>query len=94
LLHCCYHRNCPKACRFSFAASIRRIRFTDAADGLIQQFRYNALGHRIRWQYDVNADSATDSSDPWYSFAYDEKWRIVATYRAGRPCRAGRFVVY
>jgi RHS repeat-associated protein len=43
-------------------------------------YRYNGLGHRIMWQYDVNANESFDDEERYY-FCYDERWRVVATYR-------------
>ncbi|MBK9189248.1 MAG: hypothetical protein IPM33_09870 [Phycisphaerales bacterium] len=48
---------------------------------LISEHTYNALGFRVGWHYDANADAAVDGDDPWYWFAYDDQWRIVATFR-------------
>ncbi len=55
-----------------------------STEALVVEYTYNGLGHRIGWHYDVDADGAVEntSDDPWYYFAYDESWRIVATYRA------------
>jgi hypothetical protein len=43
---------------------------------VVQEFRYNGLGHRIGWHYDTTRngggapDGTTDSYDPWYYFQY------------------------
>ena len=47
----------------------------------VSEYKYNGLGFRIGWHYDADTDSDVDGSDPWYWFFYDERWRIVATYR-------------
>ena len=46
------------------------------------------LGFRVSWHYDVIDDGTTglpdgvaDAYDPWYFFAYDDGWRLLATYR-------------
>jgi RHS repeat-associated protein len=50
---------------------------------LVSEYRYNGLGHRIGWHYDVDADGTVESNtdDPWFLFVYDDQWRIVNTYR-------------
>jgi len=47
----------------------------------VAEYKYNGLGYRIGWHYDVDVDADVDGSDPWYYFLYDERWRIVATFR-------------
>ena len=61
----------------------------DQSDNLVAEYTYNGLGHRIGWHYDVTDDGTTgqpdlvvDADDPWFHFVYDDRWRIVATYRA------------
>jgi len=49
---------------------------------LVEEYTYNGLGHRVGWHYDVDADGTVDGDDPWYFFAYDESWRMLATFRA------------
>jgi RHS repeat-associated protein len=57
---------------------------------LVAEYRYNALGFKIAWHYDTmttgtpptpGPDGAVTSADPWYFFCFDERWRIVATFR-------------
>ncbi len=57
---------------------------TTVSPRLVAEYRYNGLGHRIGWHYDVDADGTVESTsdDPWYYFAYDDLWRIVATFRS------------
>jgi RHS repeat-associated protein len=43
-------------------------------------YRYNGLGYRIQWQYDENINFTLSSSERFY-FLYDDRWRIVATFR-------------
>ncbi len=52
---------------------------------LVAEYRYNGLGYRIGWHYDVDTDGTVEDppgsgSDPWMYFAYDERWRIVAMF--------------
>ncbi len=57
-------------------------------DALIAEYRSNGLGFRIASHTDVTDDGTTgdpdgvvDGDDPWFYFAYDERWRVVATFR-------------
>jgi YD repeat-containing protein len=50
-------------------------------DTLLAAYRYNGLNQRITWHYDADEDGDTDGSDPVYHFCYDDKWRIVGTWR-------------
>jgi RHS repeat-associated protein len=50
---------------------------------LVAEYKYNGLGYRIGWHYDTDADGTVESNtdDPWYLFVYDERWRVLNTYR-------------
>ncbi|MBX3403604.1 MAG: hypothetical protein KF699_09370 [Phycisphaeraceae bacterium] len=48
---------------------------------LVAAYRYNGLNQRITWHYDADEDADVDGSDPVYHFCYDDKWRIVGTWR-------------
>lgn len=64
------------------------------SNNLVAEYRYNGLGYRIGWHYDANASGAVDGSDPWYYFAYDERWRPVATYRGSDTSPKEQFVFH
>jgi len=49
--------------------------------GRIAEYKYNGLGQRIGWHYDVTGDNDVTNSDPWYWFILDDRWRVVSTYR-------------
>jgi RHS repeat-associated protein len=72
---------------YKYDAFGRLIEVRSKAGGtpLVAEYRYNGLGYRIGWHYDADADGSVESGspgdDPWYWFAYDEKWRVVATFR-------------
>ena len=53
-----------------------------STNALVEEYTYNGLGYRISFQADSDADGDVDGSDLVYSFAYDERWRIVATFLA------------
>lgn len=58
---------------------------------MVAAYTYNGLGMstgwRIGWRFvtggDADADADVDGSDPWCSFAMDDRWRMVATFRDG-----------
>ncbi|MBK8180823.1 MAG: hypothetical protein IPK67_18410 [Planctomycetes bacterium] len=60
---------------------------------LVAEYRYNGLGYRVGEHWDVNASGLpVDGSDPCYYSAYDERWRMVATYRSSDTDPKERFV--
>ncbi|MCI0456510.1 MAG: RHS repeat protein, partial [Gemmataceae bacterium] len=59
---------------------LRQVKNT-SNQNLVAEYRYNGLGHRIGWRYDVDGLNGLDANDPWFYFAYDERWRMVATFR-------------
>jgi RHS repeat-associated protein len=48
---------------------------------LKSEFKYNGLGYRISTHQDTDTDGDVDGDDKWFHFAYDEGWRMVATFR-------------
>jgi hypothetical protein len=50
-------------------------------DALVSEYKYNALGYRIRWTYDTDADGDVDASDQTYNLTYNERWQQVAVFR-------------
>ncbi|RMH67694.1 MAG: hypothetical protein D6685_03195, partial [Bacteroidetes bacterium] len=70
-----------------------------STSALVSEYRYNGLGFRIGWHYDVTddgttgeADGVVDANDPWFFFCYDDTWRIVATFRDDDANPKGVFV--
>ena len=59
---------------------------------LVAEYRYNGLGYRIAVHEDTDTDSDVDGSDLWFYSAYDERWRMVATYRSSDTDPKERFV--
>ena len=58
----------------------------DQSDALVEEFKYNGLGQRIGWHYNVDGDRngvEINSDDPWFWFVHDDQWRIVGTHREG-----------
>ncbi len=73
---------------------LRKVKTRDATPRLVAEYTYSGLGYRIGWHYDVDADNMVEDTadDPWYFFAYDERWRIVATYRSSDTSPKEQFV--
>ncbi len=59
---------------------LRKVKNT-SNQNLIAEYWYNGLGFRITFHADATGNGATDGSDPKYHLIYDERWRLVATYR-------------
>jgi len=59
----------------------------------LAKYRYNGLGYRIMWQYDANSNGSLTTSERYY-FAYDERWRMLATYRDQDSNPKERFVYH
>ena len=74
---------------------LRKVKKT-SDQALVVEYTYSGLGHRIGWHYDVDADGTVEdtSDDPWYRFVYDERWRIVATYRDSDSSPKEQFVYH
>ena len=56
----------------------------NTAGDTFQEYRYNGLGYRTGWHYNVDGDATLEDTadDPWFYFAYDDSWRIAMTFRA------------
>jgi RHS repeat-associated protein len=61
---------------------------------LKSEYRYNGLGHRTGWHYDVNASGTINGSDAWFYWMYDERWRPIATFRGTDDEPKERFVYH
>jgi RHS repeat-associated protein len=59
---------------------LRRVKNQEDPPELVAEYTYNGLGYRLGWHYDTEPDGDVDNDDPWYYFAYDEQWRVVAMY--------------
>ncbi len=75
---------------------LRKIRNQNPVPTLVAEYTYSGLGHRIGWHYDVDADGTVEdtSDDPWIRFVYDERWRIVGTFRASDSSPKEQFVYH
>ncbi|HYD02208.1 MAG TPA: RHS repeat-associated core domain-containing protein [Phycisphaerales bacterium] len=81
-----------KGYRYTFDAWDRLVTVKDTSNNLVAEYRYNGLGHRIGWHYDENASGATDGSDDWFYFQYNERWQQVGMWRAGDTAPTEVFV--
>jgi RHS repeat-associated protein len=63
---------------------LREVRIPGESNRIRNAYRYNGLGMRISQAINASGgttdNDVTDSTDPVTWFAYDERWRIVATY--------------
>ncbi len=68
---------------FLYDAWGRLVEVQNQSQQTVAEYKYNGLGYRIGWHYDTDADGTVESNtdDPWYLFVYDERWRILNTYR-------------
>ena len=54
-----------------------------AKTDLVSEYRYNGLGYLVSRHQDTDTDGDVDGSDVTFETVFDERWRAVATYRAG-----------
>jgi len=53
---------------------------SEGGEDRIAQYKYNGLGFRTMAQYDEDVDGVFEASERVY-FAYDERWRMIASFR-------------
>ncbi|MFO0826742.1 MAG: RHS repeat-associated core domain-containing protein [Phycisphaerales bacterium] len=59
---------------------------------VVSEHQYYGNGFRAGERYDSDASGTVDSSDKWFWFAYDERWRILGTYRDADSSPKERFL--
>ena len=76
---------------YVFDAWDRLVTVNKPTGGIVQEFRYNGLGHRIARHYDTTSgglppapDGIVDSNDPWDYFQYNERWQQVAFWEGAK----------
>jgi len=52
-----------------------------STSAVVSEHQYYGNGFRAGEHYDSDTSGTVDSGDKWFWFGYDERWRIVATYR-------------
>jgi YD repeat-containing protein len=63
-------------------------------DSLVAEYVYNGLGFMISVHEDTDTDGDVDANDLWYHHAYDERWRMLATYREDDSDPKEEFIVH
>jgi hypothetical protein len=59
---------------------LRKVKKT-TDQSLVAEHKYSGLGYRISVHEDTDADGDVDANDKWFHSAFDERWRIVGTFR-------------
>jgi len=63
-----------------------------STSAVVSEHQYYGNGFRAGEHYDSDVSGTVESSDKWFWFGYDERWRIVATYRDTDANPKERFV--
>jgi len=85
--------NDGKSFKYVYDAFGRMVEVKNQANTTLAKYRYNGLGYRIMWQYDANSNGSLATSERYY-FAYDERWRMLITYRDQDSNPKERFVYH
>ena len=85
--------NDAKSYKYVYDAFGRMVEAKNQSNTSLTKYRYNGLGHRTLWQYDANSSGTLTDTDRYY-FCYDERWRIVATFRDQDSNPKERFVYH
>ncbi|MEW6747136.1 MAG: RHS repeat-associated core domain-containing protein [Planctomycetota bacterium] len=72
---------------------LRKVKNRSTA-ALVAEYTYNGLGHRIGVHQDTEPDGDVDANDPWYYTAYDEGWRLLATFRSSDTSPKEEFILH
>jgi RHS repeat-associated protein len=67
--------------KYEYDALYRLRKVKSQSNALVAEYWYNGLGYRLTVHQDTDTDGDVDASDKKYHFAYDERWRIVSTFR-------------
>jgi RHS repeat-associated protein len=83
------------ACDYKFKYDVfgRLVEVKNQSNAVTTEYRYNGLGYRIGWHYDVDDDGTVENNadDPWVHHGYDERWRVVATFIASQSTPKEQF---
>lgn len=52
--------------KYEYDAFGRLRKIKNQSNALVSEYLYDALGRRVGWHYDADADADVDGSDPWY----------------------------
>ncbi|MEW6743202.1 MAG: RHS repeat-associated core domain-containing protein [Planctomycetota bacterium] len=72
---------------------LRKVKNRSTA-ALVAEYTYNGLGHRIGVHQDTEPDGDVDGDDLWYFTAYDEGWRVLATFRSSDTSPKEEFILH
>ncbi len=78
--------------KYVYDAFGRLVTVKTLANAVVAEYTYNGLNNRKSWHYDTDVDGDVDGSDKTYRFAYDTRWRMVATFRDSDTDPKERFV--
>jgi YD repeat-containing protein len=59
---------------------LRKVKNRSTA-ALVSEYWYDGLGYLVTRHQDTDSDGDVDASDKKFHSAFDERWRVVATYR-------------
>ncbi|MGE0367285.1 MAG: hypothetical protein AB7Q00_16295 [Phycisphaerales bacterium] len=59
----------------------RLVTVKNQSNNMVAKYAYDALGQRISTHTDVGGNGSVTTADHTYWFVYDDRWRIIATYR-------------
>jgi len=72
-----------KTYRYTYDVWGRVVKVRAQINLMLALYRYNGLGYRIGYQYDLDAsfsiDTSNSNADPWLYSIYDSSWRNVAS---------------
>ncbi|MCP3998849.1 MAG: hypothetical protein GY722_27825 [bacterium] len=66
--------------QYVYDAFYRLREVNDQSGNPVAEHRYNGLGYRIAEHADTDDSGTLNSSDDWYHFCYDERWRVAAMF--------------
>ncbi|MGD9689502.1 MAG: hypothetical protein AB7K52_07155 [Phycisphaerales bacterium] len=59
----------------------RLVKVKNQSNNTVAEYAYDGLGQRISTHTDVGGNGSVTTADHTYWFIYDDRWRIIATYR-------------
>ncbi|MDQ7014625.1 MAG: RHS repeat-associated core domain-containing protein [Planctomycetota bacterium] len=84
---------------FIYDAFGRLVEVQNQSQQTVAEYTYNGLGYRTGWHYDVDGDGSVEANtvsnteDPWFQFVYDARWRLTANYRASHYSGGGGWTI-
>ena len=81
-----------KLYKYEYDVFGRLMRIRNQSNALVAEYSYYGNGYRASEKYDTDNDHDVDGSDLTYYFAYDDAWRLVATFRSSDSFPKEQFV--